>query len=429
MSRFRRDESRVISRSESSTHLCTGRWQTARLVLRPICSGISRSMYSHRSFAFILCLALAAVGFVGCGKQEANASVDAKPNAAAQTRTNGDRPGATDSNGGAANRGGAQRGGQQAAALVVTAPVTKAPFATEVEALGTAKANESIDVTAKVSNRVKAIRFREGQSVRAGDILVELDPEEIAADLAVAEAALKDSRSQVNRSRELYASKALSAQQMEQLESTMQANEARVAAARARLADQTVRAPFGGRVGLRNISVGGLVNPGTVITTLDDLSVMKVDFSVPETFLSILKEGLQIQANTTAYAGEPFIGTVLSVGSRVDPVSRSIVVRGQLVNREGKLKPGMFMTVRLQSANANALLIPEEALVPEREKQFVYVVRNNKAVKTEIAVGRRRPGEVEVLKGLELGDSVVVQGTQKVRDGGGVRVVNNRDEQ
>jgi membrane fusion protein (multidrug efflux system) len=188
-----------------------------------------------------------------------------------------------------------------------------------------------------------------------------------------------------------------------------------------------MRAPFGGRVGLRNVSVGGLVNTGTVITTLDDLSVMKVDFSVPETFLSMLREGLDIQATTSAYSGEQFLGKVLSLGSRVDPVSRSVLVRGQLANREGKLKPGMFMTVQLRSANSKALVIPEQALVPERDKQFVFAVRDNKAIKTEVVVGRRRPGDVEVVKGLQLGDLVVIEGTQKVRDGGPVRLASDSE--
>jgi len=376
---------------------------------------------SYRISVSILAVFLA-LAVSGCGKKEATA--DAKPNAAAPAAQQSGKSGAP-----AAVPNGTRDGQRaaQPAPLVITAAVRKSPFASEVEALGTAKANESIDVTAKVSNRIRAIRFREGQLVRAGDILVELDPEEAAADFAVAEAALSDSRSQVNRSRELFQTKALSAQQMEQLESTLRANEARVASAKARLNEQTIRAPFSGRVGLRNVSMGGLVNSGTVITTLDDLSVMKLDFSVPETFLSILKEGLEIEASTTAYAGEGFRGAVLSVGSRVDTVSRSIVVRGQLANREGKLKPGMFMTVKLRSADISALMIPEEALVPEREKQFVYVVRDGKAIKSEIAVGRRRLGEVEVLKGLQPGDSVVIEGTQKVRDGGQIRIANGTE--
>jgi membrane fusion protein (multidrug efflux system) len=149
---------------------------------------------------------------------------------------------------------------------------------------------------------------------------------------------------------------------------------------------------------------------------------MKVDFSVPETFLSMLSEGLDIEATTSAYSGERFRGKVLSVGSRVDPMTRSVAVRGQLANREGKLKPGMFMTVQMRSADIKALVIPEQALVPERDKQFVFAVRDGKAIKTEIVVGRRRPGDVEVLKGLKLGEQVVIEGTQKVRDAGAVRI-------
>jgi membrane fusion protein (multidrug efflux system) len=364
-----------------------------------------------------------------CGKKESSVTTaDSTPNAMSQAGSNPqkekpDRNALASGQSAQDVRGpGNGPGGRSASVLVVTAPVRESPFASEVEALGNAKANEAIDVTAKVSNRIVAIRFREGQNVHAGDVLVELDADEAKADLAVADAALGDSRSQVNRARELAVTKALSAQQMEQLESTMRANEARVAAARARLNELTIRAPFGGRVGLRNVSVGGLVNPGTVITTLDDVSVMKVDFSVPETFLSMLSEGLDIEATTSAYSGERFRGKVLSVGSRVDPMTRSVAVRGQLANREGKLKPGMFMTVQMRSADIKALVIPEQALVPERDKQFVFAVRDGKAIKTEIVVGRRRPGDVEVLKGLKLGEQVVIEGTQKVRDAGAVRI-------
>src|SRR5215831_8593121 len=378
-------------------------------------------------FLGLASLAIAVLAVTACGNKDgAQASADPKPNAVSQASPAAGGPvkGGTNGKSGA---GPQNRQGGGAPTAVVTVFVRKSSFASEVEALGTAKANEAIDITAKVSNRVKAIRFREGQSVRTGDVLVELDPEESAADLAVAEAALSDSKSQVKRSRELFQTKVLSAQQMEQLESTNQANEARVASAKARYNEQIIRAPFSGRVGLRNVSVGGLVSPGTVITTLDDLSVMKVDFSVPETFLSVLKEGLEIDATTTAYSGEQFRGTVLSVGSRVDTMSRSVLVRGQLANREGKLKPGMFMTVHLRSADINALVIPEQSLVPERDKQFVFAVRDGKAVKTEIVVGRRRPGEVEVLKGLQAGDVVVTEGTQKVRDGGTVRLANDAE--
>ncbi|MBB6094604.1 membrane fusion protein (multidrug efflux system) [Povalibacter uvarum] len=300
---------------------------------------------------------------------------------------------------------------------VLVATVGYEPFAQGMEAIGTARANEAVDITAKVSNRVTAIAFREGQQVRTGDVLVEFDSEQARANLAEAEAALRDSRSQFNRSRELFATKALSEAQLDQLQATLSMNEARVAGARSQLNDTIIRAPFAGRVGLRNVSIGSFVSPTTVITTLDDTSVIKLDFSVPEVFLADVREGLEITGRTTAYSDEVFKGKVTSIDSRLDPVSRAVTVRARIDNRDGRLKPGMLMTVNLQRVDAPTLLIPEQALVPEGDRKFVFTVRDEKAVRTEVHTGRRRPGEVEVLKGLIEGDVVVVEGTQKVRDG------------
>jgi membrane fusion protein, multidrug efflux system len=181
----------------------------------------------------------------------------------------------------AAGRGG--QGPGQMSVAVVTAAVESVPLAVRVEALGTLRANEAVDITAKVGNQVTAVRFTEGQRVTAGQVLIELDGAQARADLAAAEAALAESRSAFNRSRDLYTRQALSQSQLEQIEATLKGNEARVDAARARVADTVIRAPFAGRVGLRRISVGSLISPGTVITTLDDTSVMKLDFDVPET--------------------------------------------------------------------------------------------------------------------------------------------------
>lgn len=327
--------------------------------------------------------------------------------------------------GGQRPNGGVGAGGRPGAGqpvAVVAVPVKQTTFEDSVEALGTARANESVDITAKTANRIVAIRFGEGQQVRKGEILVEMDGAEARADLAVAEAALGESRSQFNRSRELFATKALSQSQLEQIEATLRQNEARVASAQARVDDMIIRAPFTGRVGLRNVSVGSYVSPAIVITTLDDTSIIKLDFSVPETFLTLLANGLEIQATSSAYAGQQFSGKVASIDSRIDPVSRSVIVRGNIDNRDGRLKPGMFMTVRLVQAEDQALALPEQALVPENDRQYVFVVRDDQAHKTEITTGRRRPGEVEVLKGLVDGDIVVVEGTQKIGDGTPVRI-------
>jgi membrane fusion protein (multidrug efflux system) len=293
----------------------------------------------------------------------------------------------------------------------------------QVEALGTARANESIDVTSKVSNVVTAVRFAEGQQVRKGDVLVELDGAQAQADLAVAQAALTESTAQLKRSRELYQTKVLSDQQIEQIEATHAANLARVAAARSRVADTVIRAPFDGRVGLRRVSVGSLVAPGTVITTLDDTRTIKLDFTVPETVLASMRPGLDLQATSVAYPGQTFAGHVASVDSRVDPQTRSVTVRATLPNERGLLKPGMFLTVKLVRGEADVLIVPEESLVPEQGDVYVYVVRDGVASKRKVQTGQRQVGTVQVVAGLEPGEFVVTEGTQKLRDGANVEVV------
>lgn len=297
-------------------------------------------------------------------------------------------------------------------------------FDQEVEALGTVRANESVDITSKVADRITAIHFEEGQQVRKGDLLVELDSAEARADLAAAEAALAESRSQYERSQELYQTRALSEAQLDQLKATLLANEARAAAARSRVNDRLILAPFSGRVGLRNVSVGGLVSPGEVITTLDDLSIVKLDFAVPELYLAALEPELPVTASTTAYPNEAFVGEVVSIGTRIDPTTRSVTIRAVIGNREHRLRPGMFMTVKLVRAEREALMLPERAIVPEQTRHYVFVVEEGLARKREVVLGRRRPGEVEILEGVLPSDWVIVDGTLDVRDGQPVRQVD-----
>jgi membrane fusion protein (multidrug efflux system) len=311
-------------------------------------------------------------------------------------------------------------GFSQMPVAVVAAPVVAERIAFELEALGTAGANESVEVTAKVANQVTAVRFEEGEQVSRGAVLVELDGEQARADLVVAEAALAESRSQYQRSRELYTTKVLSDAQIEQIEATFKANEARVASARSRLGDTVIRAPFAGHVGLRRVSVGSLISPGTVITTLDDTSTIKLDFTIPETFLSAVEPGLEISARSVAYPDSSFGGRVSSIDSRVDPATRSVTVRALLPNSAGLLKPGMFLTVRLSRGAVDALLVPEEALVPEQGNVFVFVVKDGVAEKRLLRIGQRRVGDVQVLEGLAAGELVVTEGTQKLRDGAAV---------
>jgi membrane fusion protein (multidrug efflux system) len=237
------------------------------------------------------------------------------------------------------------------------------------------------------------------------------------AALAEAEAALARSKSQFNRSRDLQSRQALSLSDLEQVEADLKANEARVAAAQARLDDTVIRASFRGRTGFRHVSVGSFVSPGTVITTLDDTSIIKLDFTVPETYLFILRRGLPVTAAATGLPDRTFTGVVTNMDSRVDPVTRSVIVRAELANSDGLLRQGMFMTVSLQGEVTPTLLVPEEALVPERGHAYVFIVRNNVVERREVRTGKRRPGYVEIVDGVAEHERVVVDGTQNVRDG------------
>lgn len=300
---------------------------------------------------------------------------------------------------------------------VVVAPARVEQLPRVVEALGTTRALEAVEITSRVSSIVTDIHFAGGEEVAAGQVLLELENAEERAALAEAEAALIDSRSQFERARALAKTQVVSESQLQQLEATMKADQARLRAAEARLEQTVIRAPFDGYTGLRTLSPGTLVTPGAVVTTLDDLSSVRLDFSVPEAFLDFVSDELQVAAKSVAFPGREFGGRVTTVDTRVDPVTRAVIVRAEIPNPDRMLKPGMFLTVRLEGSPRDTLVIPEAALVPEADRQFVFVVREDTARRVEVAIGRRLPGEVEVLRGLSPGDRVVVEGTQKVVDG------------
>jgi membrane fusion protein (multidrug efflux system) len=251
------------------------------------------------------------------------------------------------------------------AAKVVTQRIELRPLVDEIEALGTARANESVEIRPRISSLITRIFFEEGQFVEQGDLLVELENSEIVAGLALAEASLSESRSLYNRSKELESTQAISASNLEALFAQVKVDEANVEAARAKLNHTRVRAPFSGRIGLRRVSPGSFVDTDTVITTLDDVSVIKLDFSVPETFVNVVRQGMDIIAHSLVFPDRDFNGIVASIDTRLDPVSRAVEVRAVIPNDDGLLKPGMFMTVDLQRDRGDVLMAPEQAIVPE----------------------------------------------------------------
>jgi len=298
-------------------------------------------------------------------------------------------------------------------------------FPLTIEALGTARANESIDIRPLVSQRIVAIRFTEGERVEAGTVLVELQSAEARADVASARATLAESTSQLRRAQQLYETKAVSASELEQRDTRRDADQAALDAAAARLADTKVSAPFAGVLGLRNVSLGSYVTPENVITTLDDTDLIKLDFAVPETMIAQLVPGLSIAAKSAAWRGIKFEGTVESIDTRVDPISRTLTVRALLPNSAGRLRPGMLLTVELLREDVETLVVPETAIVPERSRLFVLVVGADDTIeRREVHTGRRSPGLVEVTGGLAAGEIVVVEGTQKAIPGRAIRIID-----
>ena len=310
---------------------------------------------------------------------------------------------------------------------VVVSPVRTGTVVERAESVGTVRAREAVAITAKVTGIVQAIRFQEGQRVREGEVLADLDAAALRADLDSARATLDDARSQLARARQLQPGTSIAAQRLDTLEATARQAEGRVRAAQARLEELRITAPFTGRVGLRSVSLGALVQPGTLITTLDDISRVRVEFAVPEVFVARVSQGSPVTARATAFGERRFQGRVAVVDTRIDTATRTVRVISEFDNTDEALRPGLFMTVDLElERRDNALLIAEEALDPIGDRSFVYVIRDNRARRVEVRLGQRLPGEVEVTSGVRAGEQVVVQGIQRLRNDAPVRVVETR---
>ncbi|HJW78728.1 MAG TPA: efflux RND transporter periplasmic adaptor subunit, partial [Beijerinckiaceae bacterium] len=300
------------------------------------------------------------------------------------------------------------------------------------DAVGTVRAYESITVTVKGSGIVEEISFQEGQKVKLGDVLLRLDSDERRADIEQAKAetrratALRDElKVRLDRAMALNRTGAGTVAQVEDLtaqvrtlESAIASAEARRKAAEARLEDLIVRAPFNGRLGTRSVSLGAYVTPGMRITTLDDLSKVRLDFAVPENILAQLDIGQTVRAVSAAFGQRVFEGKVAVIDPRVDPVTRSVRLTAEFPNPDEALKPGMFLSVALEvSVKNDAVIVSEEAIVGEGLRHLIYVVKDNMVERRVVRIGQRQQGRVEVVDGLRPGEIVIVRGVQRVRPG------------
>lgn len=305
---------------------------------------------------------------------------------------------------------------QQAPVSVFTAMVQKSPFSDRIEALGTLRANETISLRSSVAEMVTELHFEDGQRVKKGDVLVEMTSKEENAMLEEAASTYQEAVLQFDRIKPLADKGTATGSLLDQRRREMETAKARLEAVKSQIADRIIVAPFDGITGFRNVSIGALLSSGDVITTLDDDSVMKLDFSVPETYLPTLKVDLPIAAKSIAFPGTPFDSKIVSIGSQIDPVTRSIQARAILPNKGNLLKPGLLMSVDLVKDERQVILVPEEALIQEAGKSFVFVVNDAVVKKTEVKTGARSNGKVEITQGLSVGQQIVTHGTLKVRD-------------
>jgi len=323
----------------------------------------------------------------------------------------------------AACGGGDANKAQRPAPVVTAAPVAAARFVDRIEAVGTARAREQVTLSAPVTERILRLNFTDGGYVRAGQIIAVLNQGQQAAALQDAQARARNAGQQLARLEQLKDRGFATNANLDAQVAAAASAQAQAAQARASIGDRVIRAPFSGFASLRMISAGAVVTAGTEIATISDTSEIKLDFPVPETILSSLAVGQPIVARAAAYPDQPFRGRIATVDPVIDPATRAVLVRAILPNPDGRLKPGMLMTVGIESRIRTAPAIPELAAVGEGDQRFVYRLQPDETVKRVVVrIGAREGNRVEVVEGLSLGDRIVTEGVVKLTDGMKVRL-------
>jgi membrane fusion protein (multidrug efflux system) len=312
----------------------------------------------------------------------------------------------------------AQRaGGGPGPVAVETMRATSRPLAVKLEAVGTTRARFSVEIVPLASGRIEALAFEAGQTVRQGDVLVRLDDDIQRADVTEAEAKKTQAGQAFERAKTLTRDNISTRATLEQLEAAAASAGAELDRAKRRLADREIRAPFAGVTGLRQVDVGARVDDSTVITRLDDVSEVELEFTLPEAAFGETRRGQPVTATAAAFPGRTFTGAVSAIDNRVDPVARAFRVRAVLPNPDQALPAGMFMLISLLMAERNGIVVPEEAVVLRGEQASVFVVNGGKTEARTVRIGLREPGLVEIVEGVKEGEEVVVRGLQRVRDG------------
>lgn len=322
------------------------------------------------------------------------------------------------------------RRGFAGAAAVAPAVVGVRPFADRLEVLGVAKGRESVTLTSNTTEMVDEVRFRPGQKVSKGQVLIELRQTEEDANIMQAQATLSQAKSDADRWTALADRGVAPRATAEQYQAAYRTAQANLRAAEARRGDRVIRAPFSGVVGLTDVAPGALISPGAVIATLDDTSVIRVDFDVPDRFLSVVREGMPITARTDSFPDDVSRGTIAKLDTRIDEKTRAIKARAEFPNPSGKLKPGMLMRVAIDRGTRQSVAAPEAAVQFAGDRPFVYVIaQHDKRLVAEqraVLTGAIENGFVEIREGLKPGERVVADGMNRVQPGQAIFIAGRR---
>jgi membrane fusion protein, multidrug efflux system len=310
------------------------------------------------------------------------------------------------------------------ATAVVTDLVRQREYTAPIEAIGSARARESVFITSRVSGRVSRIFLTEGARAAKGDPLVLLEDDAERASFRTAVAAAEEAHAQLERLESLADRGLVSKYERDRQRRAVETTQAELELSRVLLDQRTIRAPFDGVVGFRQVSPGTLVQPGVHIVSLDYSDDMRVLFSVPETLLGSVQPGGSVEAFTAAYPGRKYLGRIVARGTRVDEVTRAVPAQAMFDNRDGSLLPGMLLTLHIQARSRRLTYIPEAALAPDQARQFVWRIDDaGSAQRVEVAIGVREQGWVEILSGIDAGDRVVIEGVENLRQGIAVREI------
>lgn len=325
--------------------------------------------------------------------------------------------------GGPGSRGGPGGGRGQA---VAEATATPREFADQIRVLGVARSKRSVNITSNSTELITRVMFTDGQRVAAGKPLVELQAREEDADLIQARAQLAQAQREYDRYKILAERGVAPRVTAETAETALQTARAAVSASEARRGDRVLRAPFAGVLGLTSVTPGTLISPGSVITTLDDISAIRVDFPLPERYLGVLQVGTPLTATADAYADETVSGRIALLDTRVNEQTRAVIARAEFPNPGNRIRPGMMMRVAVQQGRRQSLSVPEAAVQYEGQGAFVYRIARGEngttAQRVEVQTGAVEGGFVEILSGLDNNDRVVASGLNRIQPGAPVTV-------